>query len=126
MNEVKFKVWDKILIEWCYDWLISHKGVHSDGGWDDICASHDTTDRYILCQYIGLNDKNGVEIHEAALLERNGEIYKIIYSAGAYGYVNIKNEMDYGAFVDSGRIPGAYRWDEFEIIGSECENPELL
>jgi len=75
---------------------------------------------YIDCQFIGLEDKNGIEIYEGYIVNCNGNIGQIVYSLNddAYqiaGFVFKTDGVEYR--IDT---------DNFEVIGNIYENPELL
>ena len=131
MREIKFRIWDKLAKQFItYDkgyqghYILSLKGefynLQNGSGGDD----------YIVQQYIGLKDKNGVEIYE-------GDIIKLA-SAYYYLYEEVVYEPQgsgFGFFMhdDENRDNAAFKflsdWTGsvcYEVIGNTFENPELL
>ena len=89
-------------------------------------------DNYILMQYTGLKDKNGVEVYE-------GDLVSFEDSDGGYEYQDLvinTGIVEYGdlGFYFTNRVAVDMddfyikdgRCDEVEIIGNIYENPELL
>lgn len=113
---LKFRAWDKknrkmydnvqdgIMIDENYG---LHFGV--------ICNNqHDHYD-FVVLQYTGLKDKNGVEIYEGDVLTELGSIKVVEWTTEGLGWQfrTIKDE------------PGNYS-AKIEVIGNIYENPELI
>lgn len=126
MRQIKFRCWDtldkKMKRVFALDFAEWWVATNYYGGEMGVCDGernsfeNKVTDRHILMQYTGLNDKNDKEIYEGdvVLLDDDKRTYKVQYLLGGFGIV--------------GRNSGLYRLTEFsvEIIGNIYENPELL
>ncbi|WP_299085971.1 YopX family protein [uncultured Campylobacter sp.] len=80
-------------------------------------------DEIELIQYIGINDKNGVEIYEGYIIEflenESGETWtaKIVFENLAFKALDVEDECYEYDFNDL---------TDIEVIGNIYENPELL
>ena len=119
-KEIKFRIWDKDKgVMLCYDNdvvpLLTLNGVLVDAG----ITGHSTnvSYRFILMQYTGLKDKEGVEIYEGDIVRYGShpEVHAIIWWE------------DYAAFVtdDYGYITKVW-CSSVEVIGNIHTTPELL
>lgn len=135
MREIKFRAWNN-RTKWMHDWL------------DLCCLPHtlkffDEPKPYILMQYTGLKDKNGIEIYEGDIVRNiwhnccdrfiggiwivkygshsvQGDYYYSNRATGFY-YENIKTKETYNIEY----LP-CNKAGDFECIGNIYENPELL
>lgn len=109
-REIKFKVWgpqSKVMIDW-----------------DDI--KNELVDyidhySYILMQFTGLVDRNGIEIYESDI------VYDLNHEAkGIVVWQN--NSCDYELEDRDGNFIQAFGFEKslYEVIGNIYENPELL
>jgi len=119
MREIKFRVWDRETQEMLYYDIIAD------------CMPGDWQDFYILQQYTGLKDSEGIEIYEGDI------VHFAVYNANGivewdnryYGYqVNLivrpPEKRQSGSLFDFVTSIG---WcDSYEVIGNIYENPELL
>lgn len=118
-REIKFRAWDG-------DEMRETFSVQSNG--DGINYAGDIMNSWILMQYTGLKDKNGVEIYE-------GDIVKVCKSD--FGKYDLVTKIIWG--VKGGWHPEGTHCDNLqeyltdihgknvsEVIGNVYEHPELL
>lgn len=127
MREIKFRAWDTIgknMLTWSEDgpYLIRSQQV------DDLLRRYIVqlaqlldNSNYIVMQYTGLKDKNGMEAYEDDILRpwEDDRIYQIVW------------DDDWARF-DLKQVAG-HRWPAemvllptSEVIGNIYENPKLL
>jgi uncharacterized phage protein (TIGR01671 family) len=132
---IKFRAWDTVEKRWLPNGSFAAIGngkiLVYDNGWK---VDHST--RYILQQFTGLTDKNGVEIYEGDVVEIDGgkeqatkdtgwsSQYKaaVQWEEGGARYCLDRTirGLDYGGHDLSFLVP------KLSVIGNVYENPELL
>lgn len=118
MRGIKFRVWstfNKKMIEKNSNYYLSLDGdlFQSD------CLDYQNKSSFVIMQYIGLKDKNGVEIYESDIIQsRDGERKYIVKW-------DDKEANYYGEMI--GRIDNNFiAWNRFEVIGNVYQNEKLL
>ena len=118
MIEIKFRVWIKISQQFAT--------------WEDICHKknlHRLIDNpeYIIMQYTGIKDKDGVEIYEGDILEAfnilgEKEILPVVFVDGAFMGKRLEDEeFPYFYLFANKSFSKTYK-----VVGNIYENPELL
>ena len=106
MREIKFRAWDGIKMRGIGN-LQDRFSIRNDGVVNGNIE-------YILMQYTGLKDKNGTEIYEGDILQRNDNSIAVV-------------EFENGMFITK---YDALMWELCEnspiVIGNIYQNPELL
>lgn len=109
-REIKFRAWDKTSNE-----MFDHAELLATRHYDLILTNEVD---FELMQYVGLKDKNGVEIYEGDIIKtdvRAGNmkvIYFDTYASFMLEYKGLLYPLNEGA--------------DIEVIGSIYQNPELL
>jgi len=139
MRPIKFRVWDSQEEAWVNhsDFTMYLDGsIMIDKPYGTI--HEEKPDRFKICQFAGLLDKNGKEIYEGDIVADQNDIkYIVIWHEveacwfyeiasktegylGYYGHADIKGKS--GQFAPHGSANGYI----FKVIGNIYENPELL
>ena len=106
MREIKFRAWNKEDKKMRYN-------VEYMFGFSGGFPYYD----YILMQYTGIKDKNGVEIYEGDILKLHSGVGKVEYECGQFWVIP---QIDMMNNIYHATSCGA------EVIGNIHENPELL
>jgi hypothetical protein len=109
MREIKFRAWDgeRMLDNWLF--------IRNDPG-GSRSVQNLLAHAVDVMQFTGLHDKNGKEIYEGDILQREGgRIDEVEFESGCF--VARHSEGGYDFISDK---------NYFQIIGNVFENPELL
>lgn len=130
-RKIKFRAWNKEKKEMLYDiGLVKLKNNYHPCWFDMENGSYEIRARndYVIMQYVGLKDKNGVEIYEGDIvtfcIDNENSLYEIIFDEEYASFEakciksNDKGIVGKTSCIFVGRIR--------EVIGNIYENPELL
>lgn len=134
-REIKFRAWDKDKNEMykpiheayrgnLFELLVSFSGdliAHTMKG-----IEHQSLfpNRFILMQFTGLKDKNGVEVYEGSILkDKVGNLFLVEWDNVFSMFMG--NQISDGQPCGDKQLEPCF-WDHSEITGNIHENPELL
>ena len=122
-RQLKFRAWSKEDSR-----MITAKNCQIDfHGCMTSNAGYDVSEDYILMQYTGLSDKNGIECYQGDLSIINGELCMVnfcTFFTGGWDFKSFKiGSHPFSEICNSFNGLGC---TQFEIIGNIHENPELL
>ena len=112
------------------EWIEGSLLIFPDGT-TNICKAYELSvlikvevDPETVCQYTGLNDKNGKKIFE-------GDILKTDKCSEPNKQYIVKFDLQFGAFIGQDKYNTYFVTfdgdsDQFEVIGNIFDNPELL
>lgn len=132
-RQFKFRLWDKLRMDWAdpHRWYLinSEDGkIYTDLSFDRS-NPEELTD-YIICQYTGMNDINGVEIYE-------GDIIELVFANQTVGFGRYIVGFDRASFIFTVIEKNWFHrhcikanilsdYNICRVIGNRFENPDLL
>ena len=130
MREIKFRGWHKIGKEMVE---MHQLPLHSKYPKESLLDVFDNlSHNWVLMQYTGLKDKDGVEIYEGDIIKHNHGHWYVSFNVGSYYlyHCEIKNydnsHLAWGALkrlFDNDMID---IYNQVEVIGNIYENQELM
>jgi uncharacterized phage protein (TIGR01671 family) len=134
MKEIRFRLWNKEMGMYWFD--LSWGSRHNSGeGWlyavpvgedrkpggirpdNRVNLSPDEVD---IMQFTGLHDRNGREIYEGDIWQREGYTGEVVWSFSAWDFERAGSKSAYSyPYFHSNAVTG-------EVIGNIYESPELL
>ena len=120
MRVIKFRAWHLNLNEFLKDgFSISQDGLFL---YDDNLNEWEIDPNFVIEQYTGLKDKNGVEIYEGDVIR--GNLYE--WDLPTMGCIIYDSEHSTFANKNDGGITFLFRINKISVIGNIRENPELI
>ena len=130
----KFRAWDKESKLWCSyntvcreqtgDYVVEFLSV-SRFAW---YTNDEINDNFVLVQFTGIKDKNGVEIYDGYIVRVTDDDGRTDFSDGGIGTVCGLENL--GMWYIDGQVQNALfdinQCYYIEVIGNIYENPELL
>lgn len=130
-RELKFRVWDKLRKTFIYPstGYQGHFVIDLNGKFHNL-QNGSGGEEYEVQQYIGIKDKNGIDIYE-------GDVVKYKVWLGCYDADEYDERISSILFIDGRFYPiplydecedswYSYKQYDFEVMGNVLENPELL
>ncbi|UOF78243.1 yopx protein [Caudoviricetes sp.] len=120
---IKFRAWNTVnesmgdvtMMRWGKNGIERIEVYHNDNKYNE--CSDDGNDRFILMQFTGLLDKNGVEIYEGDIVRNNDYDFEVHWKESGFFLRNMKTGND---FIMIGEHPHS------EVIGNIHQHPERM
>ena len=141
MREIKFRAWDNQRKEFLSGGQIliavkSGRNPKENPQYLDVIKDASMYKaRFELMQYTGFKDKNGREIYEGDVIEKNyknmltgdmvSEIYSVVFDEGIF-IAKYEKSSPFGDTLLKFLVGGVNERISVKIIGNIYENPELL
>lgn len=126
---MRFRAWDKVANEMCHVSELSFNGDGIVWGINDVpFVESNGEDGYILMQYTGLEDKNGVEIYEGDIIKHSGNEHERDFPVTQVIFIQSNCLTCHGFFslAPNGKAAKHTHVQHVEVIGNIYESPELL
>lgn len=123
MRKHKFRAWDKWDEKMLYDVQDTYDYMRNEvmeECFGDVLKS----ERYIVMECTGYEDKNKKEIYEGDVLKDKGVVEYGKHTIGCCGCCYTSHDVI--GFYFSNYNPDEYTFENLEVIGNIYENPELL